>query len=178
MSANGQHPTAVAAWAGSPTRLVTLPSGNVAKLRDKFPVYMLLRAGRFTEEMWTAFGQWTRGELQDPVLAAELLDLIVCSMFIEPIVSRSPGEGELSIDVLSDDDVEFVLEGAVGGAPDASFPGERNGDGDQLDGEDVGADPVDVAGDDAGDAGVAAGRQSAGKTGARARKPRGRRAAK
>lgn len=145
-------PTPVRAWAGPATVTVTLPSGNIAELRDRFPVYMLLRTGQFSEEMFAAFAEWQRGELADPALAADLVDLMVEAMFVNPKVSREQKAGSLSIDQISEVDIEFVIAGAAGGAPDPGFPGDANGVSGGADSPDVGADPVEPAGDDAGDA--------------------------
>ena len=37
--------TPAASWNGIHSTTVTLPSGNTAELREKFPVYMMLRTG-------------------------------------------------------------------------------------------------------------------------------------
>lgn len=169
MTENGAAPTSVAAWAGPQTRLVTLPSGNVARLRDKLPVYMLLRTGQFSEDLFAAFEQWQRGELSDPKLAADLLDLIVETMFVDPSVSRTPGPYELGIDQITEEDIDFVLEGAVGGSPDGAFREDGTGVGDSGSGEDVGGAAVSDAGDDPGDAAGAEPRPAARRAPARAR---------
>lgn len=150
--------TPVTAWQGPLKDEVTLPSGNVALLRQSFPVYTLLRIGKFPQHLFEAFDAYTEGSLTDPDLAAELLDLIVSSMFIEPKVvtgNRRPKDGLLVSD-LDDKDVDTVLARAMKGDAEASsFRADGSSDESGADGEGVGDDPEQPSRDGAGDAGVA-----------------------
>lgn len=137
--------TPAAAWNGQHNQTVTLPSGNVAELRERFPVYVMLRTGILTGEMFTAFNQWQDGTLGDPKLASDLVDLMVCSMFINPKVTRDGADGTVAIEQISDEDIDFVLELASGGTPDRSFPSEPDGSDAGDDSADVEADPVKPA---------------------------------
>lgn len=132
--------TPASSWNGVHTTTVTLPSGNTAELREKFPVYMMLRTGVLDTETFAAFNEWQDGTLADPALASRLVDLIVQAMFINPKVTKTGGDGTLAIDQITDEDIDHVLELATGGSPDPSFPGEP-------DGGDVGGDREDVVAD-------------------------------
>jgi uncharacterized protein YcsI (UPF0317 family) len=61
--------TPAASWNGIHSTTVTLPSGNTAELREKFPVYMMLRTGILDAETFAAFNDWQDGTLADPALA-------------------------------------------------------------------------------------------------------------
>ena len=154
-----QTPTAPAAWNGNHTQTVTLPSGNVAELRERFPVYLMLRTGQFSAEMFAAFNQWQKGELGDPKLASELVDLIVCAMFITPRVTMDGKDGSVSIDQIGDADIDVILEMAVGGQPDGSFPDEPDGGRGGDDGAGVAGDAVKPARSAGGKSGGAQRRQ-------------------
>src|SRR5436190_16253857 len=132
--------TPAAAWNGNHTKTVTLPSGNVAELRERFPVYVMLRTGILTGEMFAAFNEWQDGTLGDPKLASELVDLMTCSMFINPKVTKDGADGTVAIDQISDEDIDFVLDQATGGSPDRSFPDEPDGSDARDDGADVESD--------------------------------------
>lgn len=165
MTNGAPTPTDASAWNGQHTQTVTLPSGNVAEIREKFPVYMMLRTGQFTPEMFEAFTAWQEGRLSDPALAGELVDLLVCAMFIKPRVTRTGVEGTVAIDQVDDADIDMVLELAGGGRSAVSF----------RDDDDDGADPgVDSAGVERDS--VEPARPPAGKPGGtqRRRKPRGK----
>ena len=139
-------PTGVRAWAGPKTVTVELPSGNVAELRPKFPVYLLLRSGVFTPELFAAFQDWQVGQLDDPSLAADLVDLILEAMFVNPKVSKAGTAGTVAIEKLDDADIDFVLEGATGGVPDPAFPdGGRGADG-SPDSENMGTGALEAPG--------------------------------
>lgn len=140
------EPTPAAAWNGNHTKLVTLPSGNVAELRESLPVYLMLRTGIFTAEMFAAYNDWQDKQLGDPRLASQLVDLMTCNMFINPKVTRDGAEGTVSIEQVSDEDIDFVLELASGGTPGRSFPDEQpDGGGPGADSADVEPDPVKPA---------------------------------
>ena len=137
-------PTPAGGW-NPGNQTVTLPSGNVAELRPALPTFVLLRSGVMNKDLFAAFEQWQEGKLDDPSQASELLDLIVTTMFVSPVVTHDGAGDSLPISQLTDDDIDRVLELAVGGLPDEAFPDEPEGAGGSQDGEKVGADPVKPA---------------------------------
>jgi hypothetical protein len=161
MTTTETKPTPAAAWNGVHTVTITLPSGNVAELRERLPVYILLRTGVFTAEMFEAFNDWQAGQLSDPKVASELVDLIVVWMFINPKVTKDGADGTVALDQIRDDDIDHVLELASGGAPDPTFRDEPAGGDGGDHGADVAGDPVEPAGDAGGKPRRAQSRQSA-----------------
>lgn len=137
--------TPASEW-GVKTHRVRLPSGRVVDLRKKFPSFMLMRTGALEGDMLSAFERITEtGRLDDPVMALRLTDLILTSMFVDPRV----GDGGIDINEIDDDDVEFVMQLAFGGAPSPGFRGEPDG----AERGEGGADVRDAAVADAGDGG-------------------------
>ena len=122
--ANGApSPTPAADW--SPRALKELPSGRRARLREKLSLRALVRRGDIDLDELTLL---TSGGLRDPQRALELEALLLSEMFVEPVLvvgEAKAKRGQVHIDDLDDDDASFVLELALGGAPDlATF---RNG---------------------------------------------------
>lgn len=120
-----------AAAAREEGELVTLPSGDVVRLRKEVSAYELLRSGRITQAELAAIEQASRGDLQDPALAVRVIDLLCEVMFLEPrvVTDREPGDDEIKAAWLPEGDQTFVLERAFGGTPSEAFPGERDGAG-------------------------------------------------
>jgi hypothetical protein len=126
--------------------LVTLPSGKAAHLRDKFNLYAALRAHVLTQDMLEDYQAVQRGELQDPARAMAIQDAMVRWLFVEPCCHVGEGaapEGAIHINDLDDDDLDFLIARALGGAP-----------------EEGGFPPSDAAPGDAGDAGAGADREA------------------
>jgi hypothetical protein len=137
--------TPAASWNGIHSTTVTLPSGNTAELREKFPVYMMLRTGILDAETFAAFNDWQDGTLADPALASRLVDLIVQAMFINPKVTADGADGTVAIDQIADEDIDHVLELASGGTPGRSFPDDTDGSKPGVGGADVESDAVKPA---------------------------------
>lgn len=140
----GDSPTAASAWQ-STTILVTLPSGNTARLRAALPVYTLLRTGLLDAESLRALEKAQQGELDDPELAVRLVDVVCEAMFVEPRVTAAGENGSVAVDDLDQDDVDRVLELAFGGTPDDGFPERANGAGNGENSEVLGAKPKSAA---------------------------------
>ena len=134
--------TPAASWNGIHSTTVTLPSGNTAELREKFPVYMMLRTGILDAETFAAFNAWQDNELADPAMASRLVDLIVQAMFLNPKVTQDGADGTVAIDQIADEDIDHVLELASGGTPGPSFPDDTDGSGPGAGGADVESDAV------------------------------------
>lgn len=135
-------PTSAADWNTPTGDLVTLPSGNVARVRASFPVYLLLRTGAFTPELWKAFQDWTDGVVENPEMAGPLVDFIVTRMVIEPRVTTDGADGTVAMDDIAEDDIDAILTRAAGGTLDAGFPDEPVSAGDSADSEVLGDDTV------------------------------------
>jgi hypothetical protein len=153
--------TPAASWNGIHSTTVTLPSGNTAELREKFPVYMMLRTGILDAEMFAAFNAWQDNELADPAMASRLVDLIVQAMFLNPKVTPDGAEGTVAIDEIADEDIDHVLELATGGSPGHSFPDDKpDGGGRGAGGADVESDAVKPARPQTGKSGGAKSRRA------------------
>lgn len=143
--ANGApSPTPAADWA--PTRTVELPSGKHARLREKLSLRALVRRGDLELEELSAL---TAGGLQDAQRALEIEALLLAEMFVDPkliVGERKAGKGSVHIDSLEDDDCSFVLELALGGAPDlATFRSNGGSGGAGTDGDGVEEEPERAA---------------------------------
>lgn len=108
--------------------LITLPSGNVAKLK---PVALdsLLLAGRIPDMLtpivakmlWADEGTETDQIAEVVEMAkgfADLVNLIIPAVFVEPVViaEGEPGEGEITLDDISFEDKVTVFQLATSGA--------------------------------------------------------------
>lgn len=152
MSNGTPSPTPAADWA--PTKTVELPSGRTARLRTKLSLRALLRRGEIDMDELSSL---ISGTLQDAQRALEIEALLLSEMFVEPEVvigERNPGKRQIHIDNVEDDDCAFVLQLALGGAPEATtFRGDAGGDGAGSGSQNVGKGPERNAGPRDGDAG-------------------------
>lgn len=144
---NGRKPTAPGAWktAHENTETVTMPSGNVAVLRQRISVFDLVRTGKADDEMLEALEQMQSGTLTDQRLGVRLQDLICEVMFVDPKIGEH--DGELPVSAIDDVDSDFVVIRAFGGAPDLSFRNDGDSAEPGADRKDVRDDPVTTAGD-------------------------------
>jgi hypothetical protein len=130
--ANGAPaPTPAADWA--PTELVELPSGKHARLRQKLALRALVRRGDLDigEVALVA-----AGELADAQRALVIEAALLTEMFVEPKLvtgKQKPGKQQIHVDDLDDDDATFVLQLALGGAPDLATFRDDDGGGDPGD---------------------------------------------
>lgn len=105
------EPTKASAWFRPPaSELVELPSGNTARLR-KPSLLTMMRQGQIPNHLSMAAVTAATGEASpDYARTAELIEFMVIAAFVEPeVVADSPGEGQLSIDQVSDQDKTFVM---------------------------------------------------------------------
>lgn len=116
--------------------LVELPSGNVARLlRPQLSV--MLKRGQIPNPLLPAAVASMDGGVEDAKAALELVDFLVAAAFVEPkvTVDQDAGEGELSVDALSEADKAFVVKWTQRGvAALATFREERAGTGGGDDG--------------------------------------------
>lgn len=137
--------TPASQW-GVQTVTVRLPSGHVAELRKKFPAFMLMQTGQLDSDALASMEKMLQGGLDDPGQAVKLTQLILGAMFVNPRF----GDGGVTLDVLDDDDVGFVLDRALGGAPDPSFQDQPDGSGGGGGSEAVGDTTERASGDGTG----------------------------
>lgn len=149
---------------GPRTRQHTFSTGRTAELRESLPVLELVRSGVFTPELVTAFEQSKGGKLADAALAVDLVDAVVCGMFVSPRVVRTVDEADAAIangddDVvpimaLEDDELTETVDAAFEAArTGATFRSNRGGARTGEDGEGVGAGAERAAGDAGGERG-------------------------
>lgn len=127
------EPTPASEWGGPVHETLKLPSGKTATLREKFPVYLMLRTGQFSQDQFTAFQAWQDGEPVDPDVLGEVVELMICTMFVEPRVSTDGADGTVHINSLAEDDVDYVMTRANGGALDPGFHEQPGGADDRSD---------------------------------------------
>lgn len=123
---NGQHPTPANVWrkAREEGEIITLPSGNVARLRP-VPLDLLIISGGIPD-LLTPIAAKTLWVEQDPEAIgnatelaegfAKLVNIIVPLAFLEPRVVEEPGEGEISLDDIEFSDKVAVFNLATAGA--------------------------------------------------------------
>lgn len=152
-------PTTASAW--SDDELVTLPSGKRARLRRKAQMYAALRDGAITVEILRDWQAVQRSEIKDPARAMALQDAVIAWLFVEPrcVTNGSVPDGAIHVSMLEDEDLDFLIARAFGGAPeDATFPepaglsGDSGGAASGGDGEGVAEKPKRAARARAGDA--------------------------
>jgi hypothetical protein len=102
-------PTPADQWEEDVDKVITLPSGNVAKLREPaFQMHVLLNTfpphlRAITEKHIADKKEWGQAENQ------QLLDWLICESFVEPRVSLAKKTGCLHISRISDRDKGAVV---------------------------------------------------------------------
>lgn len=112
-----------------PPAMVEFPSGNVALLR-KPQLLGMMKRGEIPNPLLDAALDHVGGKPStDYAKTAEFVDFLVSVTFVSPsvILEGDPGEGELHVDEISDDDKKFAVSWAQQGARAAAqFRGVRN----------------------------------------------------
>jgi hypothetical protein len=121
--------TEAGSWQLPELALHELPdSGNVAQLRKPSLMTMMRRGEIPNPLVAAAVDVLDQRATQDYQATAELLAFLVSSAFVEPVCvyDRDPGDGEISVDWLSDRDQQYILQWINSGeVPDVvPFPAE------------------------------------------------------
>lgn len=124
-----------------PPECVTLPSGKTVLLRRPTPIWFMLSWGRLPKGLAAHVehggGSTVASNVDDLSNLANYVVKLITEIFVQPRVSLTPGPDEISPDLISDEDIRFLIRWAAGevvstgkAAPPpyadlASFRGER-----------------------------------------------------
>lgn len=161
MTNNGTIKVTPAGEWGQKFVYTTLPSGRVARTKDRVYTLALLRNHALPDDVRDAFDA-LRGTGMDNDQQNALQDFIVQEMFVEPtcvVGDVDPEPGQIHIDQLSDQEIAFIVQKALGDdvevvVGESAFRDQSGSARTGEDGGDLVDDPEPARGNGSGDAGA------------------------